>query len=565
MSQALQIFGHKHKPSPVEPQDPELPSTPVPPVVRRATSMLARNAAIVGLTFVLSRILGLAREIILANQFGTGSDYSAYVSAFRIPDLLFLVVMAGAFGAAFIPVFGEFLGKGEDDKAWRLASAVLTWSAIAVLILCVFCFVFARPLMWVVSPGFDKETTDTAVNLMRILLLSPVFLGLGIAAKGILEAQNQFTLPAIAPLIYNLATIIGALFFVDAFGIYAVAWAVIIGAIGHIGIQVPGLIRSGIRFTPSIDRHVEGLRQVWSLFGVRVIGLAAFQVNFIAVNAFASRGDESHVSALSYAWQLLMLPHGVLALSVSTVIFPTLATLFSQGKKEEFRAMFERAMRPLIFLMVPASVGLLLLGKPIIRLVLQRGEFDMSDTNLVNEPLVWFAVGLVGYGLAEVLTRIFYAMKDTRTPVVTTVLTILLNLFLCALFVDDFGLAGLAIALAATTGAEAAIMMLFLRKRIGRVVTGDFWPWLSKVLGAGLGMAVVILVSEPWLDRMQDNMDGFDPLALIGIAYAFGFYVLAFMVFTWIFRLPELTQIIGRVTGRLPGPIRAIAARLSLV
>jgi putative peptidoglycan lipid II flippase len=562
MSQALQVFGTRKPPEPTH--QPDIDSSAVPPVVRRATSALARYAVIVGVAFVLSRLLGLAREIVLANHFGTGSDISAYVSAFRIPDLLFLVVMAGAFGAAFIPVFGEFLTNGDEEKAWRLASAVLTWCAIAVLTLCVICFVFARQLMWIVSPGFDDHTMDTAVNLMRILLLSPVFLGLGIASKGILEAQNQFTLPAIAPLIYNAATIVGALFFVDEFGIYAVAWAVIIGAVGHFAVQVPGLIQSGIRFRPSLDRHVEGLRQVWSLFAVRVIGLAAFQINFVAVNAFASRGDDSHVSAINYAWQLLMLPHGVLALSVSTVIFPTLASLYSQGRREEFRAMFERALRPLIFLMIPASVGLFLLGKPIIRLVLERGEFDAADTNLVNEPLLWFAVGLVGYGLTEVLTRIFYAMKDTRTPVITTVLTILLNLFLCALFVGSLGPAGLALALAATTGAEAAIMMLFLRKRIGHVVSGDFWPWLSRVLGAALGMGVVILISEPWLSDVQRNLSGLD-IQLFGvIAYAFGLYVLAYLVFAWIFRIPELQQIAGKVTNRLPGPLHRVAARLSL-
>jgi putative peptidoglycan lipid II flippase len=516
----------------------------------------------VGLAFVLSRILGLAREVILAKHFGTGSDISAYVSAFRIPDLLFLVIMAGAFGAAFIPVFGEFLTDGDDEKAWRLASAVLSWCAIAVLVMCLICFVFARPLMWLVSPGFDKETEDTAVNLMRILLLSPVFLGLGIASKGILEAQNLFTLPAIAPLIYNLAVIVGALWFIDDFGIYAVAWAVIIGAAGHLAVQVPGLLKSGIRFMPSLDRNVEGLRQVWQLFGVRVIGLAAFQINFVAVNAFASRGDDSHVSALNYAWQLMMLPHGVLALSVSTVIFPTLASLYSQGKKEDFRSTFERALRPLLFLMVPASVGLLLLGKPIIQLVLQRGEFDPADTSLVNEPLVWFAIGLVGYGLTEVLTRIFYAMKDTRTPVVTTVLTILLNLFLCAILSDSLDLSGLALALAVTTGAEAAIMMLFLRKRIGQVVSGDFWPWLSHVLGATLGMAVVILISRQWFERALDNLNGqyLDLFAIV--AYAFGLYVIAYLAFAWILRIPELTQIAGKFTNRLPSPLRRLVDRV---
>jgi putative peptidoglycan lipid II flippase len=561
MSQALQVFGHRLRPP--EPDTTES-TTPQSPIARIATSALARNAAIVGLAYILSRILGLFRESILANRFGTTGDMSAYVSAFRIPDLLFLVVMAGAFGAAFIPVFGEFLTKGDDDKAWRLASAVLTWSAIAVLALCVICFVFARPLMWLVSPGFDKETEDTAVELMRILLLSPVFLGLGIAAKGILEAQNQFTLPAIAPLLYNIATIIGAWWFAPEYGIHAVAWAVIIGAAGHFAIQVPGLLRSGIQFRPTLDRQIEGLREVWRLFGTRVIGLAAFQINFVAVNAFASQTHDGHVAALNYAWQLLMLPHGVLALSVSTVIFPTLASLYSQGKKEEFRSTFERALRPLLFLMLPASVGLLLLGDPIVRLIFESGQFDDASTSLVVQPLAWFAVGLVGYGLTEVLTRIFYAMKDTRTPVVTTVLTIVLNLFLCALFVRSLEHSGLALALAITTACEATIMMLFLKKRIGHVVSAGFWTWLSRVLGATLGMAVVILISVPWLKSAQENLGSRSPMLFLIVAYAFGLYILAFLAFAWMLRIPELRQLAGKITNRLPSPLRSIAAKAGL-
>ncbi|MEJ7838542.1 MAG: murein biosynthesis integral membrane protein MurJ [Thermomicrobiales bacterium] len=562
MSQALQIFGHKPKSGPLPTE--ESGQKTQPPFVRKASSALARNAVIVGVAYILSRLLGLAREVILANQFGTGSDISAYVSAFRIPDLLFLVIMAGAFGAAFIPVFGQFLTEGDDEKAWKLASAVLSWCAIAVLVLCVLCFIFARPLMWLVSPGFDDETTDTAVNLMRVLLLSPVFLGLGIASKGILEAQNMFTLSALAPLIYNVAVIVGAVWFVDDFGIYAVAWAVIAGAVGHFAVQIPGLIRSGIKFLPSLDPHVEGLRTVWRLLAVRVIGLAAFQINFVAVNAFASRGDESFVAALNYAYQLLMLPHGVLAMSASTVIFPTLASLHSQGKHDDFRALFERTLRPLLFLMIPASAGLLLLGEPIIRLLLQRGEFDSADTSLVNEPLVWFAVGLVGYGLTEILTRIFYAMQDTRTPVITTVLTILLNLFLCSIFVSRLDLSGLALALSITTASEAVIMMLFLRKRTGRIVGGDFWPWLSRVLGATLGMGVVILISLPWLNRAQNNLSGMDPLLIGIVIYAFGLYIVSFLAFAWILRIPELQLIAGKLTNRLPGPLRRMAGRLGL-
>ena len=498
MSQASQVL-HLDQPLSIDEAIDEYPLDISAPVARRSSG-LAKSALIVAAAFVLSRVLGLAREIILARQFGTGPEMDAYVSAFKIPDMLFLIVMAGAFGAAFIPVFGEYLANDDQYRAWRLASSVLTWAGVGVVVLSGLCFVLARPLMHVVAPGFDQYTEDMAVQLMRILLLSPVFLGLGIAAKGILEAHNQFTLPAIAPLVYNIAIIIGAVFFVPEYGIYAVGWAVIIGALGHFLVQVPGLVRAGMRFRPTLDRHVDGLGEVARLLGPRVIGLAVFQINFIAVTAFASTTGSESVSAINYAWQLLMLPHGVLALSISTVIFPTLAALYSKGEKEQFRSTLDRTLRPLLFLSIPSSIGLLLLRKPIVQVIFQSGDFDAESTMLVIAPLAYFAIGLLGYALTEILTRVFYATRDTRTPVITGILTVVLNLLLCVLFMESLGYKGLALALSVTTGAEAIILLLFLRGRIGHIVEANFGGWLLKVVGASAALTVVIMVTEPWLE-----------------------------------------------------------------
>ncbi|MGB3329369.1 MAG: murein biosynthesis integral membrane protein MurJ, partial [Thermomicrobiales bacterium] len=470
---------------------------------------------------------------------------------------------SGAFGAAFIPIFADFIDRGDTDRAWRLASAVLTWSGIAVAILSVAMFIAARPLMHLVSPGFDDQTMDIAVSLMRILLLSPVFLGLGIAAKGILEAQNQFTLPALAPLVYNLGTIIGAAFFAPTYGIKAVAWGLVAGALGHFLTQVPGLIRVGIHFRPTIDRNVEGLKDVARLLGPRVLGLAAFQINLVAVTAFASISGPSDVAAVNYGYQLLMLPHGVLALSISTVAFPSLAALFSRGDSAGFRTLLDRTMRPLLFLTIPASAGLLLVRKPIVQVIYERGNFGPADTNLVMAPLAFFAIGLVGYGLTEIITRVFYATRDTRTPVITTILTVALNIVLCGLFVHSLGAGGLALALSLTTASEAIILLLFLRYRIGSVVSPDFWPWLAKVIMATAGMSLVILLT---IDRLERAMV-FAPNSLMryGIfLFAMVMYLLAFLVFAQILRIPELEAVLEKVVSRLPAPLARIARVVGL-
>ena len=546
MSQARQLAGS------TAPRDTGAASEPA---ASRGRS-LARSAIIVSVAFVLSRVLGLVREVVLANQFGTTTAMDAYVSAFRIPDLLFLVVIAGSFGAAFIPIFGDFLTQGDEERAWRLASAVLTWAGIVMATLSVIAFVLARPLMLIVAPGFDAETTDLAVELMRILLLSPIFLGTGIAFKGILEAQHEFTLPALAPLIYNAAIIVGAVFLAPEYGIHAVGWAVIAGAFGHMVIQLPGVLRSGLVFRPTLSRQVDGLIEVARLLGPRIVGLAAFQVNFIAINAFASTTSDEHVSALNYAWQLLMLPHGVLALSISTVIFPTLAGLYSQGRTDDFRATLERTLRPLLFLSIPAGIGLFFVREPLVRLIYESGSFDENSTDLVATPLAWFALGLVGYALTEILTRVFYATRDTRTPVITGVLTVVLNLLLATLLIGSLSHAGLALSLSATTAAEAVILWLFLRQRTGGVVSPSFVPWLGRVVLATAGMALLIWLTIGTVLEVQTDRS----IALLAreafFVYALGMYVLAFIVLAWLLRIPELVQMTAKVLARMPARLR---------
>ena len=548
MSQATQVFGR----TPTTPaSEPEHRSEAV-----ATGSSMARSAAIVGIAYVLSRVLGLVREMILARQFGTSPEMDAYVAAFRIPDLLFLVVMSGAFGAAFIPVFAGFIDRGEHHKASRLASAMLTWTGLGVLVLCAVAFVLADPLTYLVAPGYDAATHDLTVGLMRPLLLSPVFLGLAIACKGILEAQNQFTLPAFAPVLYNIAIIIGAAFFTDRFGIHAVVWAVIIGAVLQLLLQAPGVIRTGLVLRPTLDRTVDGLAEVLRLLGPRVVGLAAFQLNFIFVSAFASTLGPQYVSGLNYAWLLLMLPHGVLALSMSTVAFPSLAALFSRGDQAGFGRLMDRTMRPLLFLSIPASVALVMVGREVIIIIFEGGRFTTQSTDIVADTFRWLALGLVGYGLTEIVTRVFYAMKDTITPVVTGILTVILNIILCRLLMDSLQAEGLAIALSATTACEAIIMMLFLRHRTGQIFSSGFFPWLMRTLGAAAMMAVVIAISRSWLhDVLTADVSFIIHLAYFGICLAL--YGATFLWAAWLLRIPELLAVLTRLQRMIPIATRA--------
>jgi len=451
-------------------------------------------------------------------RFGTSSEYDAYVSAFRIPDLLFLVVMSGAFGAAFIPVFGGFLAKGDEERAWRLASAVITRAALATMVLAVFVFAMAGPIIeHLVAPDLPSDVQPLAVRTMRMLLLSPILLGLGIAAKGILEAQDQFTLPAMSPVLYNAAIILAALLLAPQYGVEGVAVGVVFGAVLHVAVQIPGLIGTGMRFEPTLDRTVDGLSEVSRLLLPRVIGLAAFQLNFVAMTYFASGAGEGRVSALNYAWQMMMLPHGVIALSISTVIFPAMARLFQLGHMDEVRSTFTRALMPILFLTIPASIGLFELRVALPQAVFQLGAFDAHSTALVAPAVAFLAVGLVWYALVEVLTRVFYAMQDTRTPVIAGIVIIAINISLGAALVDSLGHTGLALALSVSTGIEALILFVVLRRRIGGL-DDTFGSWIGRVMIAAATMAAMAELVRPKLEHAtaMDSAHRLSHLVMLG-------------------------------------------------
>ena len=525
------------------------------PLSRPAAASAGRNATIIGLAYIASRLLGLLREVILGYRFGTSSEYDAYVSAFRVPDLLFMVVMAGAFGAAFIPVFGGFLARGDEERAWKLASAVITLSAVITVAVGLVIFAFAGPIMrYLVAPDLPANVQPVAASTMRILLLSPVLLGLAIAAKGILEAQDQFTLPAIAPIFYNGAIIMAAILFAPRWGVEGVAAGVVIGAGLHLATQIPGLIACGLEYRPLLSTKVDGLREVGGLLLPRVIGLAAFQLNFVAVTHLASGAGEGRVSALNYAWQIMMLPHGVIALSISTVIFPAMARQFQQGDLAQVRKTFTQALEPLLFLTIPASIGLFELRTAIPQTIFQLGAFNSQSTELVSSALEFLALGLVWYALVEVLARIYYAMQDTRTPVIAGIIIIVVNIVLGVVLVGPLGHVGLAIGLSASTGVEALILFFLLKKRIGGL-DPSFGDWIARVMTAAAAMAMMAELVRPRLERATAVPGSSRVLHVMMLGYATVLIGGTYFVAAYFLKLPQMTQGIAMAKRRLPSSV----------
>lgn len=523
----------------------------ISPTAAISQRSVAANATIVAGAYVVSRFLGLLREVLIARQFGTSANYDAYVAAFKIPDLLFLVVMSGAFGSAFIPVFGGLLGRGEREKAWRLASSVLTFTIVVLVGGSLLVFLFAGPLMSeVVAPKMAPPQQHLATNLTRLLLLSPLLLGLGAAGKGMLEAQDAFTIPAIAPILYNCGIIFGAVFLAPSIGVYGLAVGVIAGASGHAAVQLVALARRGLRFNPSLSRQVDGLREVGRLMLPRLVGQAAFQVNFIVMTNFASRLGEGRVSAINYANQLFMLPHGILALSISTVIFPAMARQFEIGQTREMRHTLTSALLPLLFLTIPASIGLFMFRISIVQVLLQFGSFSSSSTELVARALQFFAVGLIAFAVVEAVTRAFYAMHDTRTPVIASITTIGANILLSWILSPRLGVGGLALSISITTTLEMLILLAVFVRRTGNFET-QLFVQLAKMFVAGAVLVVTSRLLAPSLARATEPVHGHSLVMYVAFAFTLGSVAASYAAAAYYLRIGAFEQLLRQLRTRL--------------
>lgn len=497
--------------------------------------------------FVAANLLGLLRQVIINQTFGTSPELGAYFAAFRVPDLLFNVLAGGSVGSAFIPLFAGFLAE-DTGKAWRLASAVLN-NLLLVLCLAAGVSALAAPLITnlFLVPGFPPEYQALTASLMRIMLLSTIIFGISGLLMGVHNAQHHFLAPAIAPIVYNLGIIIGALAAPQA-GIFALAWGVVLGAALHLVVQLPALIRYHPAYSLALDWANASVRQVGKLMLPRMFGLAVWQFNFWINTVIAStlpRGAELY-AALSVAFQIFTFPQAAIAQAIATAVFPTLSAHAAKGETDALRGTLAQALSLTLFLAMPASLGLILLGRPIIALLFQRGEFTPESTLLVNWALVWYGVGLIGHSVVEVVTRAFFALKDTRTPVGVGAVAMLLNVLFSFAFTALFSAfgwlphGGLALANSLATALEMIGLVILLRRRIGGLQLHTLFNsvWRSAIATLAMSLAVVVWVIA--LPNVSDWLLGLGGAALGAAIY----FALAFVL-----RSPELRLLRER---RLP-------------
>lgn len=484
---------------------------------------IAGATLIVMVFFVLSRITGLAREMIIGAQFGTSAELDAYLAAFRVPDLLFQLVAGGALGSAFIPTFATYWVKDDDAGAWLLFSRVLNLVTLLLVVLAGVGAYFAPALVErVIAPGFAPEQQALTASLMRWMLISTVIFGASGLVMAALNALQHFLLPAAAPVIYNLSIIFGAWFLAPRIGIYGLVAGVMAGAAGHLLVQIPGLVRRHARYTFDWTVRDAGVYEVARLMAPRVLGLFFVQMHFLVNTILASGLSEGSLSSLNYAWLLMLLPLGVFAQAIATASFPTLSAQIAAGEPAAMRATFGQILRIILFLTIPAAVTLFTLRVPIIQLILQRGQFTAESTRMVAYALQFYALGLVAHSAVEITVRAFYALHNTWTPVIVGVAAMSLNIALSLLWVGALSYGGLALANTTATTLEMLLLLWLLRRIMGGLDGRRLAGTIARSLIAAAAMSGALWL---WLDRLSGPSITVWLTALGGLALAAAVYL----------------------------------------
>lgn len=529
-------------------------------------------AWVLAATSLISGILGLFRDRLLAGSFGAGNELDIYYGAFRVPDFISMVLVMGAISAAIIPIFSSYLVRSRQE-AWEFFANLLNLFLFFLIIISVILIIFVPQILSLVVPGFSGEKKELTITLTRIMFLSPIFLGISNTISGVLRVFRRFLVTSIAPIMYNLGIIFGILFFVPWLGISGLAWGVVFGGFLHLFVQLPILLKTGFKPKIILNFSHPGFIKTIKLTLPRALGLAAGQINLIVITAIGSTLAAGSIAVFNLANNLQNLPITLIAISFSTAAFPFLALYFSKKDKEKLLKEFSSVFRQILFLIVPVSILIFILRAQIIRVILGTGKFGWADTQLTAACLGIFSFAIFAYGLVLLISKTFYAFQNTKIPALVTLFTVGLNIVLCYFFVWVLGfenafqrfligfldlqgikensVIGLPLALAVSGIFQISLLLLLLYKKIGDFRIKEIFESCIKILVSGvlLGFACYFVrqtIAE-FID-MQTFWGIFSQAALASIAGIIVFIASAFAL-----KSPEikaLKTLIYRKNGR---------------
>ncbi len=520
-----------------------------------AAAHVAVSAGKIGLGTFTSRILGLVRDMAKAYFFGTGIAADAFTVAFRVPNLLRALFAEGTLSAAFVPVFGEYLAKKDKRETWMLAS--VAWSILAlVLVLVALLGIAVAPyVVKIMAHGYRHVPgkLELTVSLTRIMFPYIVFVGLAALSMGILNSLRHFFAPAISPVLLNVAMITAMVVFCRRMGevpseqVYALAGGVLAGGAAQLAIQIPFLKKKGMSFRFRPNWRHPAVRRIVALMIPGVVGLGILEINAFVDTYLGALLRPGSVAALEYGNRLMQLPLGVFGVALGTAVLPTLSI---QAAKEDFvqlRDTFSFAVRFVCFIMIPASLGLIVLRYPVIRLLFERGEFTHGDSvSMTSWALMFYAVGLASYGMIKCTVPVFYSLKDTRTPVKIAVVAMLSNIVLNVILMQFLALGGLALATALSATLNVTLLMRQLRRRLGWVKGGDILRSVSRIAIAAALMALVCFLAVSLMEARLGSATALLQGAQVALCLVLGLG--SYVVFCKLLRCPEMSFVAGILT-----------------
>ena len=497
---------------------------------------------IMGIT-MLGKVLGLVRDMLLGHNFGTGMESAAFLTASRIPRTFFDAIFAAAISASFIPVFTHRMEQHGKEDAFRLSRCFFTWMGLLTAAMSLLGMVFAQPLVGLLAQGFDAETAALCARLLRMLFPTVFFTGIAFSMVGVLQSMGEFYIPAALSAASNGIIILYYLLFCRKFGIYGLAWAFLLGWAVQALMQMPWLHKNKFHYRPCL-RH-PALKNVFTLMLPVMVSTWIQPVNQLISTRFASFLFEgAGASAMEYANTLYTMVAGILVLSITNVMFPEMSRLSSVGQDEELGQLIGGTLRGMLFLLLPMTAGLMLLSEPLVRLLYQYKTWDAFSTQITARALCFMSLGMVGYGIQNVLSRAFYAQQNGKVPMISGAVSIVVNLVLCLVLSNRLDVAGLAIATAASSAVSAILLLIPTLLRYPKMMNRQFWSGMLKMLLCTAAMAVAVWAVGHVLSLHLG--DGLIARVLqVGLPTVSG--VIVYFLLAVVLRLEELQAVLRRI------------------
>lgn len=513
-------------------------------LLSRPQNSISSASLILAITFGLSAILGFLRSRFLYAQFFSCCvlDLDAYNAAFRLPDLIFKLLVTGALSASFIPVFASYLHK-DKKIAYRMASSVINILLLVFIVSAILTFIFARPLSNMIASGFTPYQVDLMVSMTRILLVAQIFFLLSNFVTGILHVEQTFLIPSLSPIVYNIFIILSIFTLVPIFGIYGPVYGAVVGAFFHLAIQLPLLFRQGFNYQTIIDRNLAGVKEVFRLMLPRSLSLGLGEIENTVTLFFASSLVAGSLSLLNLSLQLVYLPSRIFGSTIGQASLPILSKSIAQNKIDEFRNMVRKTVLRSLYLALPISVLILVNRVGIVRIAFGAKEFPWSATLLTAKTLAFLVPAIASQAIIQILVRAFYALHDTKTPLRVSVFSLIINVLTSFLFVNftDWGILGLAVSASLSNLVQClGLCIVFVQK-----VDGDGW---SQIYWRIFVMFVVSAISGifGWLSIQIIDQFVFDTtktfFVLLTLAISSSVGLISFVVFSFLFKISELND-----------------------